>query len=443
MKKDIFQKIKNSNLKISVIGLGQVGLPTAAAFLSANYRVYGIDIDEKKIQAIYSGNIPINDTQVRDVLINAIDGEKLELTTDFSKGLVKADVIILSVPTPISSDKSPDLSAIRKACEEMGANLSREQLVIVESTLPPNTAKEKILPILESKSGLKCGSDFWFAYCPERIAPGESMREYLENDRVIGGYDDTSSKIAVKLYETVIDGNILPTDILSAELSKLFENTYRDVNIALANEFALLCEKIGADIQEVIELTNTHPRVNILAPGCGVGGPCLPKDPYFLLSGTDFDSKIIMNSRKINDKMPIHVVNKLCKALKEKDISIENSRIAILGTAYKGGIDDSRNSPAGKIIEKLLSMGAKVSAYDPYSDEDFGAEMKKDIKSLKNLDAMVIATDHEEFKKIDFSSLKNKFRVEKPIIFDTRRIIDPERILKLKFRYWGIGYNNK
>ena len=274
---------------------------------------------------------------------------------------------------------------------------------------------------------------------PERIAPGKAIQEFIENTRLIGGTGPNSTKVAARLFSTVCK-NVIETDASSAEVAKLAENTFRDVNIGFANQLALMCENLAVDISEVIKLANTHARVNIHMPGSGVGGPCLPKDPYLLLhpfKSLDYD--LITTARKINDYMPHHIVELVTKAFDIIDKDIGSSSITVLGTAYKGNVGDSRLSPSQSIITELLKRPKEVLVYDPYCEESFGArKVKTLVEAVKNSDCLVIATDHSIFKDLDLKKIKNQMK-ENPILIDGKRIINPLRAKKLGFTYLGVG----
>jgi len=315
-------------------------------------------------------------------------------------------------------------------------------LVIISSTVPPGTLLGKVKPKLESLSGLSVETEFYLAYAPERIAPGKALKEFVESPRLVGGIGPNSTKIASELFKTVCK-TVIETDAVTAEVAKLAENTFRDVNIAFANQLALICEHYGVDVTEVIKLANTHPRVNIHMPGPGVGGPCLTKDPYLLINKikpTDYD--IIRTARKINDSMPKHVIELTLQALKNVRKEVKNSKIAILGTAYKGDVDDSRNSPSKQIIYELIRLGAKVVVYDPYCKESFGAKKASSLyEGVKDADCILILTDHTEFKNLHLKEIKALMN-EKPVIVDGRRIVNPYEAKGLGFIYYGIGFTN-
>jgi len=329
------------------------------------------------------------------------------------------------------------------ALEEVGKTIKKGSLVVIISTVSPGTMLENVKQRLESLSGLEVDDEFYLAYVPERIAPGKALKEFVESPRLIGGIGSNSTKIAVELFKTVCQ-KVIETDAATAEVSKLAENTFRDVNIAFANQLALICEQHGVDSTKVIELANTHPRVNIHTPGPGVGGPCLPKDPYLLINKTkQIKPNIIKSARQINDYMPKHIINLILQALNNTEKDVKSSRIAILGTAYKGNVDDSRLSPSEPIIHELISLGIKTIVYEPYCNERFGAKMASSLnETIEGADCLVIITDHTEFKNLNLKEIKNLMN-SKPAIIDGRRIINPHEAEKLGILYYGIGFGKR
>jgi len=441
----MIRKLESRKAVIAVVGLGYVGLPTAALFAEAGFKVIGADINSKAIEAVSSGKNHIKEQGLDELVRKNANEGRLRATTNVSQATKDADAIILCVQTPLTKNMKPNLAYLEEACRTVASGLSKGKLVVVESTIPPRTTRDRVAPILEKISGLRCDEEFWLAYCPERLTPGKALKEFVENSRIVGGYNTESAEIASRLFKTVVKGEILVTDSTVAEVAKLSENTFRDINIAFANELALICEHVGVDVMRVIPLANTHPRVNIHNPSCGVGGPCLPKDPFLLLSSVNrkkFKSKVIVPSRRLNETMPLHTARLIIGALKKVDKSIKNSKIAILGVAYKGNVDDARNSPAEKIIQVLTQLGARVTVYDPYCDESFGAERTKSIEdAATNADCLVITTDHDQFKHMKLSSIKMLMK-EKPVIVDGKRLLEAEVVKRENFEYYGVGYGS-
>lgn len=442
---ETLKKIRRRESCIAVLGSGYIGLITATLFANAGFKVTTVDVKNKIVRMINRGICPIKEPELDSLLKLNVDAGRLKATLDVSEALKRADVAIICVQTPINKRKKPNMDFLVKALRDVGKNLKKEMVVVVSSTVPPKTMCEVAIPTLESLSNLKSEYDFYLAYVPERVAPGNAIKEFIENPRVVGGVGSSSSKIAAELFRTICK-NVMETDIATAEVAKLAENTFRDVNIAFANELALLCEKLGVDVSNVIKLANTHPRVNIHSPGPGVGGPCLPKDPYLLIYGTkntDFDSRVILASRHLNDYMPLHIVELIIKSLALTKRNAKESKICVLGTAYKGATSDSRLSPSKKVIKRLIQLGAEVIVYDPYCKETFKGKAAENLCiAVKGADCIVIMTDHPEFKKLDLSMIKRLMN-KKPIIVDGRRIIDPIKAKKLNFTYMGVGYCNE
>jgi UDP-N-acetyl-D-mannosaminuronic acid dehydrogenase len=423
---------------ISVIGLGYVGLPTAVVFASKGFNVVGVDVDAGKVEAVNSGRCYIREPGLDVLLRDVVSKGLLRATTDAVRAVRESDAVVIAVPTPVR-DGVADLSYLREALLAVREGLHRGLLVVIESTIPPGTTAGFAKPLLE-ESGMRAEEDFYLAHVPERIAPGRAVEELLNMPRVVGGVGPRSTEKAVELYSRV-NSKLLTTDATTAEFVKLAENTYRDLNIAYANLLAVMAEKLGVDVYEAIRLANTHQRVHIHIPGAGVGGPCLTKDPYMLISiDPDFwGSELIKIARRINDYMPIHTVKIVEKALIEAELEIKNARITVLGAAYKGGVGDTRESPSKHIVEELIKKGSKVIAYDPYTSETFGAERSLSLEdAVKDSDAIVIVTDHPEFKNIDLEVIGRIMRHK--IIIDGRRVIEPYQAVKHGFRYYGVGF---
>jgi UDP-N-acetyl-D-mannosaminuronic acid dehydrogenase len=440
----ILRKIERRKMCLAIVGLGYVGLPTAALFAEAGFNVIGLDVKREIVEAVNEGNDPLKEPGLHALIKHSVEVNRLRATLDFIEALSQADGVIVSVQTPIDEKKSPNMSFFLVALEEIASALRREMLVVVSSTVPPGMVVNVVKPLLESASTLKADKDFYLAYAPERIAPGKALSEFAENPRLIGGIGPNSTILTKRLFGTICR-TIIATDASSAEVAKLAENTFRDVNIAFANELALLCENLQVDVLDVIRLANTHPRVKIHHPGAGVGGPCLPKDPYILLHSvrtTNLDSKVIMASRHINDCMPSHIVKFVVRGLSTGGKNIKNSKIAILGTAYKEGAGSSIFSPSEKVIKKLLILGGEVVAYDPYCEEFFGAKRAKELKeAARNADCLTIMVNHPDFRRINLDELK-KLMKKDPVLVDGSRAIDPHQALQKGFRYYGIGWGS-
>lgn len=437
--KDILTKIQNRLLNISVVGSGQVGLPTAALFAGAGFTVTATDVKKTVIETLNNGICPFKEPGLQKLISENVKKGKLKGVLNSNSDL-KKDVIILTVQTPIHKNKKPNMSYLMSALKHIGKDITEQIMIVVCSTVPPGTMRTEIKVLLESLSGLKSETDFYLAYVPERISPGKALEEFVENPRLVGGIGPKSTKIAAELFKTICK-KIIETDATTAEIAKTAENTFRDVNIAFANQLALICEQYKTDVTSVIKLANTHPRVNIHNPGPGVGGPCLTKDPYLLTYQYNNPSNDLVSvARKINDNMSTHIVELTVKALKNSGKEIENSKIAILGTAYKANVADSRFSPSEQIIKKLKALNSEIIAYDPHCMETFGAKKAISVtEAVNGADSIIIATDHVEFKNLDLFQIK-QLMSDNPSIIDGKRIIDPKEAEKYRFKYYGIGY---
>jgi UDP-N-acetyl-D-mannosaminuronic acid dehydrogenase len=347
--------------KICVIGLGYIGLPTASTFATSGLQVIGVDVNPQIVAGLQNGQLHIYEPGLRTLVKAALKSEHLSIREKPEA----ADAFVIAVPTPFFDDKRADLDYVKSATESIVPVLARGNLVVLESTSPPRTTLDVVAPILE-KSGLKAGVDFHLAYSPERVLPGQILRELIENARVIGGVDRISAEAGRDLYATFVKGEIVLTDATTAEMVKLMENTYRDVNIAIANEFARLADRFGVDVWEAIGIANRHPRVHILNPGPGVGGHCISVDPWFLVEAAPDLTPLIATARKVNDDQPGHVVELVKRALGG---NLAGKQVAALGLSYKPDVDDLRESPAIEAAHLLQKAGASVTAYEPFKTD--------------------------------------------------------------------------
>jgi len=438
---ELLEKIQNFHAKICVVGLGQVGLPTALIYAKQGYKVYGYDINDSTINLLSQKKSPIEEEGIVKLISETIENNQFEPNTSLIECVEKSDVIIVCVATPII-DITPNLSFLKSASISLSELNLKGKLIIIESSIPPGTFKDFVIPIISKNISL--GNDFWAAYAPERLSPSLALSEIQETPRIIGHEDEKSGILAKSLYQNMVHSEIFVTNSKVAELSKLVENSYRDVNIAFANEISLICEKYQIDFAELFKICNSHPRVNLHMAGPGVGGPCLPKDPYLLLNPTNgekIESKLITESRKINDLMPLHISKLVTNALESQGKSLKNSTILILGVAYKGNVSDTRFSPSKEIIHDLQQKQCSVFVFDPLTDETFGAEKisNLDDEIIKKFDVLIIAVDHEEFRKIDPTTFQSM--IKKPIIVDTKRIFDSKHIESLDMIYISVGYD--
>ena len=437
---DLLSKIEKYDAKICVVGLGQVGLPTALTFCQSGFDVTGHDIDKDILSSLDKSKAPFEEKGLEELLKSCITSGKFHTNSSAEESIKNADVIIVCVATPLTSGIMPDLSYLEKVCQSISSISLENKLVIIESSIPPGTFRGLVLSILEKKS--KLGKNFWAAFVPERLAPGTALSEIKTTPRVIGYADENSGDLAKSLYQKIVTSQVVSTPVEVAEISKLVENAFRDVNVAFANEVGLICENYGIDVAELIKVCNSHPRVKLLQPGPGVGGPCLPKDPYLLLNPSGkkkIESTIITDSRKINDDMPYHVVNLVTDALMGQGKKLPESTILILGVSYKANVSDTRFSPSKDIVAQLGKNGCNVIVHDPKSKETFGGKRSEDIwESLSQSDALVIVTDHDEFKKLDLAKIKQTMKT--PIVIDTRRIFSSAIAEELGIKYVSVGY---
>jgi len=400
--------------KICVLGLGYIGLPTASILATHGFKVIGVDVNEKVIDSINHCHIDTIEPGLDALVSSAVKSVSLEAKLEPEK----ADAFIICVPTPLTNDHKADLSYVRKAAKGIVSCLRKNNLVILESTVPPGTTTEVVAHILE-RSGLRAGEDFYLAYCPERVLPGKILKELVENDRVIGGINSQSTQMAKEVYQSFVTAKIHLTDSTTAEMTKLVENIFRDVNIAFANEVSKICDRFNLDVWQVVGLANKHPRVNVLRPGPGVGGHCTAVDPWFIIQKAPKDAKFIRTAREINDSMPDHVVEKVDRAIKKMEI--KDPIIGCLGITYKANVDDLRESPALKIVKILINKGYKVRVCEPNVDKHDEFDLYSLEETVGNADCLLILVAHEEFVGTDFAVVLGKMRNK--IIIDTTGIL--------------------
>ena len=420
--------------KICILGLGYIGLPTALLFATHKSKVLGVDINPKVVKSLNKGKVHFEEKGLQELL----DKARKVKTFDVALEVQEADVFIICAQTPLDKKYHlSDLKYVKAGCEMIYPHLKKGDLVIIESTISPASSETLFRKVLE-KSGLKAGSDFYFVHCPERAIPGDTLNEMINNYRIIGGLTPKGSDIAKEVYSAFVHPDkLLITDIRTAETVKLMENTFRDLNIALANEFAMICEDLGINVWEAKKLANLHPRVNIHNPGPGVGGHCLAIDPWFLTEGT-FNAQLITTARNINDNMPNYAFL-LTKQLIDPDISFP--AVTILGVAYKGNVDDSRKTPALKFIQLTEKQGYKIKIHDPHCDEFAEGELLSLEEAVKDSDCIVLITDHDIFKEID--PVKIAKLVKHKNLLDTRNILDHAKWEKSGFKVKVLGKSTK
>lgn len=411
-------------MKICVVGLGYIGLPTAL-LLSLDHEVFGCDINEDTVNNINNKNPPF----IEDGLEELLKESNIRAFTH----PVEADTFIICVPTPFDKEvKMADFRYVKAAAESIALYLKKSDLVIIESTITPGTCENIIVPILE-KSHLCVGRDIYLSHCPERAIPGNTFKEMINNDRIVGGIDEKSSDLTVNIYQSFVKGNLYKTNIRTAEFVKLMENTFRDVNIALANEFVILSEEVGINGLKAIQLANKHPRVNILKPGSGVGGHCIAVDPWFLTENT-INARLINTARSINEGMPSYILSKAKRMMDEQNI--KTPTVTIFGVAYKANIDDTRETPALKLIKLCEKNGWNVKIYDPLVKE-FGYPLLPLEDAVQGSDLIIVEIGHDAFKEIDADFLSNLVRNKN--IIDTADILDIQNYTKYGFNINILG----
>jgi len=436
------RKLYDKTAVIGIVGLGYVGLPLAAAFAEAGLKVKGFDVQEKRVDSINRGESYINDVN-NQVLAKIITTSRLQVTTDQSH-LRETDAILICVPTPLTKAKEPNMSYIIRESEEIAKYLRPGQLIVLESTTYPGTTRDIVLPILE-RTRLKAGRDFYLVFSPERVDPGNKKFSLKNTPKLVGGLDDASTALAASLYRQVVETVIEVSSPEVAEMTKIFENVFRLVNIALVNELASLCENMGISVWEVIEAASSKPYGYMpFYPGPGVGGHCIPLDPYYLSNKAkefDLHVRFIELAAEINERMPHHVVSRIIEAMSVNGKSIKDAKVLLLGVSYKKDVEDTRESPSLKLIRLLREKGAVVSYNDPYI-----AQIQNGKKSLKSVeltresvsssDCVVIATDHSSY---DYQSIVDNAK----IVFDTRgatRAIKSNNIIRLGEQIVGTGH---
>lgn len=418
-------------MKICVMGLGYIGLPTSAMFASHGCRVVGVDVSENVVQTLNAGHIHIEEPGLESVVREVVNNG------NFRASLVpeKADAFIIAVPTPNNDDeyRSCDLTYVLEAAQSIVPFLEKGNTVIIESTIAPKSTDDFIMPIFRN-AGFEIGRDLYLAHCPERVLPGQILYELKHNNRIVGGITQECTDHAADIYRVFVEGEIIKTEAKTAELSKCMENTFRDVNIALANELAKICYRLDINCLDVINMANKHPRVNIHQPGPGVGGHCLAIDPYFICSKSPEEAKIIRLSRDTNNSMPEYVAQKTQMLLS----GIENPKVAVFGVTYKGNVDDTRESPSIKVIDLLKEKKIHIDIYDPHV---MNPEFVDFEAAVTDADLILILTDHNEFKNMDFSLMHSKMR--RPMIFDTRNMISSANDSGVEIINYGNIYHYK
>ena len=411
-------------MKICIVGQGYIGLPTAALFAKNGCEVLGVDVNEEIVNKLNQGIAHIEEPGITEAIKNAVEKGHYHASLKPEE----ANTFIITVPTPyVKEDLSCDLSYVISACNSILPVLNKGNVVIIESTIAPMSTDEVIKPIFENE-GYVIGEDLFLAHCPERVLPGQIMEELVNNNRIVGGITPECTRKAADVYRTFVKGEIIETEAKTAELSKCMENTFRDVNIALANELAKICTEIGVNALDVIEMANKHPRVNLHSPGPGVGGHCLAIDPYFIYAKAPETAKIIKLARDTNNSMPGFVIENTGKILSK--IDPDAHKISVFGVSYKGNTDDARESPAFEIIAGLKSAGYEIDIHDPHFDNP---DYKDFDEATKDSSLILILTDHNQFKDLDYETMDKNMKTK--IIFDTKNIIKdvPEDVTLINY----------
>ena len=416
---------------LCVIGMGYIGLPTASVFASKGLQVTGMDINAEIIDDLKIGKLHIFEPGLQEVVLDALQSGHLSVSHE----VAPADAFIIAVPTPFMDDKRADMRAVIAASESLVPHLRPGNLVILESTSPPRTTIDIVAPILE-KNGLKAGEDFLLAYSPERVLPGKILQELVTNPRVIGGVNPASAEAGRDLYRKFVRGDIILTDATTAEMVKLMENTSRDINIAIANEFSRLAQQFDVDIWEAIGIANLHPRVNILRPGVGVGGHCISVDPWFLVEAAPEKAELIKTARQVNDGQPAFVANLVASAIG----GLVGKRIAYLGLAFKPNVDDLRESPAVHLAMQLKTAGAVINAFEPYKPgkDISGIHQANSLEeAVADADMILLAVAHDQFTSLS----PDQIRVITPanVVFDAVRAWDKSAWEAAGFQFSGLA----
>ena len=438
-KKD-FQEIK-----ICVMGLGYVGLPTALHFANSGLKVIAFDIDKKKIEGLKEGKLSFLDVGLELNFQQATKTKNVKYTY-IPKDIKEADFVLIIVPTPVDSKKIPDLSYVSNAARLIGKNLKRNAIIVLESTVYPGTTEELVGPIIERESGKKQSEEFFLAYVPERYNPGDEENTLVRVNRIVGAENSEIAQKVADLYKRIVESEVfIVQNIKTAETAKVIENTQRDLNIALMNEIALICEKLGIDVIDVINAAKTKWNFVPYYPGAGVGGHCLPHDPFYLTMKAQelgYFPQIILAGRRLNDSMPYHMVYLIQDTLNEMKKPLKDCKILVLGASYKEETGDLRSSPSEIVVKELVDKGSQITIIDPYIDKDilWGVKLFREITSqiIENIDCIVLMTNHRYFSESLLLNIREQMQKNRVAFIDGRRKINPDKINE-KYIYRGIG----
>ena len=443
---DVLESLNSKTLRVCVIGVGRIGLPTALSFAKSGLQTIGVDINEKLVENINSGKFPLKDEPGYDEIFEGVlKTKKFSATTKIEDAVPNSDLILLSLPTPMDENNVPDYSALRTVASKLSDILSPNSLVIVESTVEPGFIEDEMISLISKSGRLEIEKSFFIGVCPENANPGEILHDFTNLPRLVGGINLNITKIIKSIYNFVFSVELVEMpDCKTANVVKLTTNVFRDINIAFISELSLMFEKLGIDTNKVLEAAKKKYNFQVHYPGAGVGGPCLPINSYQLLNTarrTGVKLGIIESGRKVNEKMPDHVIDLISDAFRESNIRLDGSDILIFGVSYKPNVKDIQLTPAEHIIEKLKNLGVNVHIYDPYftSTKIFGIDTLTTIPDeniLKTMNAAVIVTGHDSFKSFkisNFSLMKN------PILIDTRSIFEPRDAKDANLIFRGLG----
>lgn len=433
----LVSRIDARTAKVSVVGLGYVGLALAVRLAEAGFHVVGVEKRRARATSIRAGKLPFSGREpgFSELLAQSITRGALTVVGELSAPEVAScDVVLLAVETPVERDHTPRYAALRSACESLGRVLRSGTLVVVESTVAPGTLDTLVRPWLERASGLSAERDFLLGHCPERVMPGKLLLNLRTMARVLGAHTEAAGQAMRALYRTVVEADLDVTDCLTAELVKTAENTYRDVNVAFANELALVCEASGGSFRRVRELVNKSPGRQVLEAGAGVGGHCITKDPWLLAHGApEIDAQVISAARARNDDMPRHVLSLVASALGSVGRRLSGSRVAALGYAYLPECDDTRNSPSEVFVRLALAKGCEVRVHDPFVE----AHTRPLEDVLDQADALVVLVAHEAYKRLDLDEVVARMRTK--VLVDARGVVDRERAQRAGLVWRGLG----
>ena len=444
---NVNRSLESRTLKVCVVGIGRIGLPTALSFAKSGLDTIGVDINEILVNNINSGIFPLKDEPgYEEMFHEVLKSKKFSATTKIENAIPQSDLILLSLPTPMDENNIPDYSALISVGTKLSELLSPNSLVIVESTIEPGFIEDEMISIISKSGKLKINENFFIGVCPENANPGEILHDFTTLPRLVGGINSDITKIIKTIYNFVFPVELIEMpNCKTANAVKLTTNVFRDINIAFVSELSLMFEKLGIDTMKVLEAATKKYNFQVHYPGAGVGGPCLPINSYQLLNAgrrIGVTLNLIEEGRKINEKMPEHVIELTLNAFKEINESIQNSNILILGISYKPDVKDIQLTPAEHVIRKLQSLGSKIHIYDPYfsGNEVFGIKVVDNLDEIiEKVNASIIITAHKEFQKIDLSFFK---KMKTPILIDTRGIIESSSANQANLIFRGLGRGN-